>query len=82
MQFAGVPPSLNDGRLAEKPIVYVLENTISAVMIVRMEATAEASFALMRDRKRFGIATAAMTRMITVTISNSISENPFCLVPI
>jgi hypothetical protein len=44
-----------------------------------MEATADASFALMRDRKRFGIATAAMTKIIATTISNSISENPFCL---
>jgi hypothetical protein len=47
--------------------------------MVRMEATADASFALMRERKRFGIAIVARTKMITTTISNSISENPCCL---
>jgi hypothetical protein len=45
---------------------------------VRREPTAEASFAAIRDRRRFGIAMAAMIRMIATTISNSIRENPFC----
>src|SRR5438270_14043783 len=31
----------------------------------------------MRDRSRFGIAIAAMIRMIATTISSSISEKPF-----
>src|SRR5579862_7050031 len=44
----------------------------------RSEPTAEASFAAMRERSRFGIAMAAMIRMIATTISNSISEKPFC----
>jgi hypothetical protein len=49
---------------------------ISDVKTVRIDATAEASFALIRERNRFGIATAAMIRMIATTISNSINENP------
>jgi hypothetical protein len=44
-----------------------------------MEAIADASFALMRELMRFGIATAAMIKITITTISNSISENPLCL---
>ena len=44
-----------------------------------VEPTAEASFAAMRERSRFGIAIAAMIRMIATTINNSINENPLCL---
>src|SRR5574340_407391 len=44
----------------------------------RSEPTAELSFAAMRERSRFGMAIAAMIRMIATTISNSISEKPFC----
>src|SRR5271163_2860744 len=51
---------------------------MAAVLMVRMEPTAEASFAAMRDRSRLGIAMAAMIKMIATTISNSISEKPFC----
>ena len=47
--------------------------------MVRMEEIADASFALIFERKRFGIATAAMTKIMVTTISNSISEKPFCL---
>src|SRR5690242_13246257 len=47
--------------------------------MVRMDATADDSLAAMRARSKFGIAIAAMIRMIATTISNSISENPFCL---
>src|ERR1700685_1795010 len=32
----------------------------------------------MRARSRFGIAIAAMIRMIATTMSNSINEKPFC----
>src|SRR5690348_1905857 len=32
----------------------------------------------MRERSRLGIAMAAMIKMIATTISNSISEKPFC----
>src|SRR5216684_3056081 len=46
--------------------------------MVRSEATAEASLAAMRDLKRFGIAIAAMIKIMATTISNSISEKPFC----
>src|SRR5437588_3180524 len=44
-----------------------------------MEPTADASFAAMRERSRFGMAMAAMMRIIATTISNSINEKPFCL---
>jgi hypothetical protein len=50
--------------------------------MVRREPTAEDSFAAIRDRRRFGIAMAAMIKMIATTISNSIREKPFCLAPI
>ena len=49
-----------------------------AVLMVRTEPTAEDSLAAMRERIKFGIAMAAMIRMIATTISNSISEKPFC----
>src|SRR5271155_5656147 len=46
--------------------------------MVRNEPTAEDSLAAMRARNRFGMAMEAMIRMIATTISNSISEKPFC----
>ena len=46
--------------------------------MVRMEFTAEASCANMRERIKFGMAMAAMIRMIATTISSSMRENPFC----
>jgi hypothetical protein len=81
-QLADAPPSLRDGKSAENPIGNVVEYMISEVMIVRMDEIAEASFALMRERIRFGIATAAMTKIMATTISSSMSENPFCFRPI
>ncbi len=61
-----------------KPIVlYVVAKVTSAVLMVRREPTAEASFAAIRDRRRFGIAMAAMIKMIATTINSSINENPF-----
>src|ERR1700735_155099 len=51
---------------------------MAAVFMVRMDPTAEASFAAIRDRSRLGIAIAAIIRMIATTINNSISEKPFC----
>src|SRR5437588_11849152 len=47
--------------------------------MLRTEPTAEDSFALILARSRFGMAIAAMIRMIATTISNSINEKPFCL---
>jgi hypothetical protein len=55
-----------------------VENDTDDVLIVRREATAEASFAAIFERIRFGIAIAAMIKMIATTISNSISEKPVC----
>src|ERR1700722_12522301 len=46
--------------------------------MVRIDPTAEASLAAIRERSKFGIAIAAMMRMIATTINNSISEKPFC----
>jgi hypothetical protein len=46
---------------------------------VRIEPTAEAPLAAIRARNKFGIAMAAMIKMIATTISNSINENPFAL---
>ncbi len=47
--------------------------------MVRMEATADDSLAAMRARSKFGIAIAAMIRMIATTISSSISVDLFSL---
>jgi hypothetical protein len=44
---------------------------------VRNEATADASLAAIFERSKFGIAIAAMIKMIATTINNSISEKPF-----
>ena len=46
--------------------------------MVRIEPTAEASLAEILARIRFGMAIAAMIRMIATTIRSSISEKPFC----
>src|SRR5215469_3205434 len=45
--------------------------------MVRIELAAADSLAAIRARSRFGIAIAAMIRMIATTINNSISEKPF-----
>src|SRR5450631_3213743 len=47
--------------------------------MVRIDPTADDSLAAMRARSKFGMAIAAMIRMMATTISNSISEKPFCL---
>jgi hypothetical protein len=47
--------------------------------MVRIALTADASFAAIFARSKFGMAMAAMIRMIATTISNSMSENPLCL---
>src|SRR5215471_20305866 len=46
--------------------------------MLRIEPTAEDSLAAILARIKFGIAIAAMIRMIATTISNSINEKPFC----
>jgi hypothetical protein len=48
----------------------------------RIEPTAEDSLAAIFDRSKFGMAMAAMIKMIATTISNSIREKPFCLLRI
>src|SRR5438270_9772531 len=50
-----------------------------AVTSERTEAAAEDSLAEILARSRFGMAIAAMIKMIATTISNSINEKPFCL---
>jgi hypothetical protein len=46
------------------------------VLSVRSDPTAEAWFAAIRERRRFGMAIAAIIRMIATTISSSINEKP------
>src|SRR5450755_4312905 len=46
--------------------------------MVRIELTEDDSLAAIRARSKFGMAIAAMIRMIATTISNSINEKPFC----
>ena len=50
--------------------------------MVRSEPTAEDSLAAIFARRRFGIAIAAIIKMIATTIKSSIKEKPFCLVRI
>src|SRR5256885_6016225 len=52
-----------------------------AVLMVRIPLAADDSLAAIRARSRFGMAIAAMIRMIATTISNSINEKPlsFCI---
>src|SRR5690349_11742376 len=57
---------------------YVALYEISAVLMVRNDPTADDSLADIRARIRFGMAIAAMIRMMATTISSSISEKPFC----
>src|ERR1700679_1141823 len=45
----------------------------------RTDPAADESLADIRARIRFGMAMAAMIKMMATTISSSISENPFCL---
>src|SRR6266852_3532036 len=45
---------------------------------MRSEATAEASLARRRERRKLGIAMAEMIKMIDTTISSSIREKPLC----
>src|SRR5579863_8142089 len=47
--------------------------------MVRTDATADDSFAAILARSRFGMAIAAMIRIIATTINSSIKEKPFCL---
>src|SRR5207248_6830922 len=46
--------------------------------MVRSDPTADASLAAIFDLIRFGMAIAAMIRMIATTIRSSISEKPLC----
>lgn len=67
--------AVNDGG---KPLPYVELYVIAAVVMVRIEPTAEASSAAMRERSKLGIAMAAMIKIIATTINSSIREKPFC----
>src|SRR5580704_10135318 len=51
---------------------------MQAVFSVRSAATADASLADILERIKFGIAMAAMIKIIATTINNSINEKPFC----
>jgi hypothetical protein len=50
-----------------------------AVFSVRSDPTADASLAAIFDRSKFGMAIAAMIKIIATTIRSSINEKPFCL---
>src|SRR5215472_12239915 len=67
-------------RLGEKPKPgYVVEYVTSAVLRVRTVLAPADSFAAIRALIKFGIAIAAIIKMIATTISNSIKEKPFFL---
>jgi hypothetical protein len=52
---------------------------IIAVLTVRIDATADDSLAIRRDRRKLGTAIAAMINMMATTINSSMRENPFAL---
>jgi hypothetical protein len=60
------------------PLPQLEEYVTSAVPMVRTAPTADDSLAAIFERSKFGMAMAAMIRMIATTISNSIREKPFC----
>src|SRR5215467_7516221 len=67
-------------RLGEKPAPgYVVEYVTSAVLRVRTVLAPADSLAAIRALIKFGIAIAAMIKMIATTMSSSIKEKPFCL---
>src|SRR5438270_5024165 len=73
-------PGPNAARVWGKPLLgYDVENSMLAVTSERTEAAAEDSLAAILARSRFGMAIAAMIKMIATTISSSINEKPFCL---
>src|SRR5579872_132369 len=80
---AGQPvatPGPSVARSGAKPACgYVTENVACAVLSVRIVLAAAELLAAMRDRTKFGMAIAAMIRMMATTISSSINEKPFCL---
>jgi hypothetical protein len=73
------PPGPRSARLAGYPTAgHSAEYVTFALVYVRIVLTAEASFAAILDLIKFGIAIAAMIRMIATTIRSSIREKPFC----
>src|SRR5437667_11179589 len=52
---------------------------MAAVLMTRREATAEASLARRRERRKLGMAIAAIIRITETTRSSSIKENPLWL---
>ena len=79
---AQAAPELCSAYVADNPTAGLEEELFtSQVLIVRIEPTAEASFAAIFDLIRFGIAIAAMIRMIATTIRSSISEKPAAFFP-
>jgi len=56
-----------------------LKYEVSAAVMLRIADAAEDSLADILARSRFGIAIAAMIKMIATTISNSIKEKPLIL---
>src|SRR6185437_3254171 len=78
LQLASAGPSAPS--VAAKPTAgYEVVYSMLAVTIERTDAAAEDSLAAILARSRFGMAIAAMIKMIATTISNSINEKPFCL---
>src|ERR1700733_15167596 len=55
-----------------------MENATPEVLMVRSEPTADASLAAIFERSKFGIAIAAIIKIMATTINSSINEKPFC----
>jgi hypothetical protein len=74
---AKVPAKLP--KMANPTLWVVYENAIHAMLIVRREPAAEASFVAKSDRRRLGTTIPAMNKVNATSISNRTSEKAFCL---
>jgi hypothetical protein len=72
----GAAPPKSGSWLAYPMAGYASKYAISAEAMARSEPAADDSFAAILACSRLGIAMAAITRMIAITIINSISEKP------
>jgi hypothetical protein len=74
---AKVPAKLP--KIANPTLWAVYENTNPAMLIVRREPKAKASFVAKSDRRKLGTTIPAMKNVNATSISSSASEKIFCL---
>jgi hypothetical protein len=78
MANAAIAPT-KPPKMANSTFWVVYESTTPAMLIVRREPTAKASFVAKLDRRMLGTTIPAMNKVITTSISSWRRENAFCL---